>query len=245
MQQQPFLQLVLERLETGTPPELRPWHARQRHAMLQIHYGNPRVHYELWLQGRSGRAELGLHFEDEPERNQRWCAVFAARALELLEALGPTLELEDWTASWTRLHLTVPLRPLDAEFAAELAETFGRLIACTAADLRRGIVEAAIPRSGHLAPGARRLARVRRCSESACAHSARPRHAAVPRPRAAPSADALNRRRRLMAAGWPADCSADFRSSAPARGRRPRGRPSRRRWPRPRPRRRVSGRRRG
>src|SRR5579883_820366 len=132
MQLQPFLQEVLSRLEAEVPSTLRPWQARQRHAMLQIHYGNPRVHYELWLQSRSGRVEIGLHFEDEPERNQRWCALFAGRVLELLEALGPTVELEEWTASWARLHLTVPLRPLDDVFAADLAEHFGRLIAATA-----------------------------------------------------------------------------------------------------------------
>ncbi len=139
MQLQPFLSLVLSRLDAETPPELRPWQARQRHAMLQIHYGNPRVHYELWLQSRSGRVEVGLHFEDEPERNQRWCALFAGRVLELLETLGPTVELEEWTASWARLHLTVPLRPLDEAFAAELAGRFGRLIAATADSVRAGL----------------------------------------------------------------------------------------------------------
>lgn len=139
MQMQPFLQLVLSRIEAETPSELRPWHARQRHAMLQIHYGNPRVHYEVWLQGRSGRAEVGLHFEDEPERNQRWCALFADRVLELLEALGPAVELEEWTASWARLHLTVPLPALDDAFADELAARFGRLIAVTADSVRAGL----------------------------------------------------------------------------------------------------------
>ena len=139
MQMQPFLQLVLGRLEAETPPELRPWHARQRHAMLQIHYGNPRVHYELWLQSRSGRAEIGLHFEDEPERNQRWCALFAGRVFELLEALGPTVELEEWTANWARLHVTAPLRPLDDSFATELVGHFGRLIAATAQVVRAGL----------------------------------------------------------------------------------------------------------
>src|SRR5579885_315381 len=147
---QPFLQLVLSRLEAETPSALRPWHARQRHAMLQIHYGNPRVHYELWLQGRSGRAEIGLHFEDEPERNQFWCALFADRVLELLEALGPAVELEEWTASWARLHLTVPLRPLDEAFAAELADRFGRLIAATAQAVRAGVPATAASR--HRAP---------------------------------------------------------------------------------------------
>jgi hypothetical protein len=134
---QTFLQLVLERLEAGADPALRPWHARVRHRMLQLHYGNPRVHYELWLQTKTGRVELGLHFEDERSLNERWSALLAPHAWELQEALGPELDLEEWTASWMRLHLTVPNEPLTADFAADLATRFGALIAGTADIIRR------------------------------------------------------------------------------------------------------------
>jgi hypothetical protein len=135
---EPFLNLVLERLQLEAPAELRPWQARIRWRMLQIHYGNPRVHYELWLQNRTGRVEVGLHFEDEREVNERWCALIAERVLELQEALGPRLELEEWTATWMRLHLTVDLRPLEPAFADELASLFGQLIAITADLVRHG-----------------------------------------------------------------------------------------------------------
>jgi hypothetical protein len=138
MHYQPFLQLVLDRLERDATPALRPWHARIRHAMLQIHYGNPRVHYELWLQSRTQRAEIGLHFEDEPELNQRWAALFAERVFELQHAVGAGVELEEWTAAWTRLHLTVPMEPLEAPFSTDLAGHFGRLIAATADGVRSG-----------------------------------------------------------------------------------------------------------
>jgi hypothetical protein len=136
---QPFLELVLAQLTESAAASVGPWQSRVRHRMLQIHFGNPRVHYELWLQTKAGRVELGLHFEDQPELNLRWGARFAARVFELQEALGPEIELEEWTASWTRLHLTVPYEPLTAAFAAELAERFGRLIEATAEDVRRGL----------------------------------------------------------------------------------------------------------
>jgi len=146
MHAQPFLQLVLDQLERDAPAELRPWQARVRHGMLQIHYGNPRVHYELWLQSRTQRAEVGLHFEDEPEVNRRWGALYAERVFELQAALGPTVELEEWTAAWMRLHLTLPMAPLEPPFAGELATVFGALIAVTAADVRRGSLRAAASR---------------------------------------------------------------------------------------------------
>ena len=47
---------------------------------------------------------------------------------ELRAALGPAYELEDWTASWCRLHRTLPLRRLDAALAAEVGESLAALI---------------------------------------------------------------------------------------------------------------------
>jgi hypothetical protein len=133
-----FLSVVLDRLERDASPGIMPWESRLRFSMLQIHFGNPRVHYELWLQARTGRAELGLHFEDDAEVNAGWCARVAERVFELRDRVGPDLEPEDWTQSWQRLHFTVPLRPLDDGFARELSAAFGMLIEATHADLKAG-----------------------------------------------------------------------------------------------------------
>ena len=53
-----FLSVVLDRLEHDASPGVMPWESTLRLSMLQIHFGNPRVHYELWLQAKAGRAEL-------------------------------------------------------------------------------------------------------------------------------------------------------------------------------------------
>lgn len=142
VQGQTFLELVRERLESSNVAVLHSSNSHVRHGMLQIHFGNPRVHYELWLQRRTSRVELGLHFEDEPEANKRWCALFTAQVYELQELLGPLVELEEWTASWSRLHLTVPLEPLEPAFAERLAELLGRLIGATAMDVQAGLPQA-------------------------------------------------------------------------------------------------------
>jgi hypothetical protein len=149
-----FLGIVLDRLEREAAAGVLPWEARVRLSMLQIHFGNPRVHYELWLQGRTGRAEVGLHFEDDAEVNAAWCGQLAERVFELRHRVGPELEPEDWTQSWQRLHLTIPLRPLDESFATELSTAFGALIEATHEDLKAGPPHGLRVRTATVAPSA-------------------------------------------------------------------------------------------
>jgi hypothetical protein len=47
---------------------------------------------------------------------------------EIHSAIGPHYELEEWTASWTRLHETVPYDPPSAALAEDLAVRMSRLI---------------------------------------------------------------------------------------------------------------------
>jgi hypothetical protein len=102
-----------------------------QYAALQAHYGNPRVHYEVWLVRKTGRIEVGLHFEDERERNLRLALALAAHADVLRAAIGPEVELEEWTASWTRLHETLPLGPLTDELCDEVAARLAAIVAAT------------------------------------------------------------------------------------------------------------------
>ena len=89
---------------------------------MQLYRDDPRLHYEVWVQRKTGRIEVGLHFEGEQEANYRWAEALGRRVLELQAGLGPGVELEEWTRSWTRLHRTLPLRELDEELAGEVAE---------------------------------------------------------------------------------------------------------------------------
>ncbi len=89
--------------------------------ILQIHFGDPRVHFELQPQVARGIIELGLHFEGPVELNDRWAALVAGRATEIAAALGDSWELEEWTASWRRLHRTWPFSTLTVELGREVA----------------------------------------------------------------------------------------------------------------------------
>ena len=113
-----FLELVVEAalaaLESGQPEQ------RLRASLAQLYFGERDQHYEVWLRPTAGLVELGLHFEGPHEENLRRVAAVAEAMPLVAPALGPSVELEEWTESWTRVHETLPLQPLDEAFAAEL-----------------------------------------------------------------------------------------------------------------------------
>ena len=148
-----FLNAVRERAVARLPEELRGWRARVQYAALQAHYGNPRLHYEVWLVRKTGRIEIGLHIEAERETSRAWAAFLAAHADDLRAAIGPGVELEDWTASWSRLHETVPLGPLSEDLSDEVAARLAAIVAATQPLLAEAGANAARRRA---APGERR-----------------------------------------------------------------------------------------
>lgn len=91
-------------------------------SLLQVHFGNAAIHFEVWPQRKTGRLELGLHFEGDRADSYHWAEKLSAFAGTALAELGPDAEPEEWTASWARLHETWPLGVLTPELAVEVAE---------------------------------------------------------------------------------------------------------------------------
>jgi hypothetical protein len=121
-----FLLLTYDALGERLADDYRDHQWRLRWSLLQVYFESPAVHYEAWVQRKTGRIEIGLHFEGEPEANYRWAQALAPRALEIQARLGPGVELEEWTRSWTRLHET---RPLAGELTLELAQQVAERLA--------------------------------------------------------------------------------------------------------------------
>ena len=147
MRPQEFLSAVRERAAAQLPPDLRGWRARIMYASLQAHYGNPRVHYEVWLVRKTGRVEIGLHFEADKESNREWAGYLAEHADTLRAAIGPAVELEEWTASWARLHETLPLGPLDDQLCDAVAGRLATIVAATQPLLAEAGANTSRPRS--------------------------------------------------------------------------------------------------
>jgi len=137
MHLQTFLMHVHDTLAARLPKPLRRYKWRVRSSLLQVYFGEPAVHYEVWVQRKTGTIEVGLHFEGEREENYRWAETLASRAPEILGELGPSVELEEWTQRWTRLHESRPFgggdgwkpsRDLSEELAEQIGERLARFI---------------------------------------------------------------------------------------------------------------------
>ncbi|HEY5626059.1 MAG TPA: hypothetical protein VIT93_06195 [Dehalococcoidia bacterium] len=101
---------------------------RVRFVWLQVHFHSPKVHYEVCLTRKTERIEIGLHFEGPHDFSYRWAELIAPYMPEIQAQLGPQMELEEWTASWARLHETIPYDPPSPALASEIAGRLSRII---------------------------------------------------------------------------------------------------------------------
>jgi hypothetical protein len=125
-----FMELVEERTLAMLPADLRETcTSRVRFVWFQVHFHSPKVHYEVCLTRKTERIEIGLHFEGPHDFSYRWAERLAEHMLEVYANLGPEWELEEWTASWARLHTTIPYDPLSPALAEAIAERMSDLIA--------------------------------------------------------------------------------------------------------------------
>ncbi len=144
-----FLALVEARLPQALPPGYRGYTSRIAFGFVQAHYGDPRVHYECWVQRKTGLLEIGLHFEGHREFSYGWAAALAERMDDVMDGLTPAVELEEWTERWTRLHERWPAPQLDEALAARAAARLADYIV-----VLQPIVEALAPQFAALAPPA-------------------------------------------------------------------------------------------
>lgn len=124
-----FMHELQERTLERLPAALRKGCThRIRFVWFQLHFHSPKVHYEVCLTRKTERIEIGLHFEGPHDFSYRWCELMAEHMLEVQAELGPSWELEEWTASWARLHETIPYDPPSPALADEIATRLARLI---------------------------------------------------------------------------------------------------------------------
>jgi hypothetical protein len=104
------------------PSELKHFQAhRGPGRLLKVHYGRAQTHFEAWHHTRSGRLEVGLHFEAAPDLNWRARGFFAARLLEIKGQIF-SAELEPWDRGWCRIYETLPAAMLSDGLLGRAAE---------------------------------------------------------------------------------------------------------------------------
>ena len=136
-----FFADVVDDLRRLLPLDLAAFQHRAGMNLLKVHYGNERVHYEVWTDGQRGQIEVGLHFEDGPLSTAAYLAFFDAQIVELKHELGPQVELERWTPSWGHLYELHPLGRLDQT----AVDRVGRRLAAFVLTLQPLVAAAAIP----------------------------------------------------------------------------------------------------
>ena len=111
-----FLTEAAELIRTQLPADLRDVQVvGPVTSLVKFHYGNPKIHYEVWVRRRAGTIEVGLHFEAAPEENSRYLEHLISRYTNVIASLGPDVEPEQWTGSWTRVHQVFPYSTLDED----------------------------------------------------------------------------------------------------------------------------------
>ena len=127
----PFLAAAAREVTAYFIQHGNPVRSRVRSHLAQFWWGtDSSVHYEIAVHERSGRIELGLHFESNPTRNRSLYAGFYRYLLEIQNALGDGMWLEDWDKGWVRLYETQPLAPLDEARVYAVAGRFCEIMEC-------------------------------------------------------------------------------------------------------------------
>jgi hypothetical protein len=161
MKARQFLFACEDRALAALPAGLAPPERRVMWTILQLHYGDPAVHFELQPQVSRGLVELGLHFEGPVERNDAWAALVASHADSLQPALGPEWELEAWTASWRRLHRVFRFERLTSALMEDVASELASAITVLGPLVAESPL-AALPAAAAPAPAPARRPRRRR-----------------------------------------------------------------------------------
>ena len=123
-----FLEAVANGTRQALPDTYQNFKSRQRGSMVQIWYGRPQIHYEVWVQGGRNRLEVGLHFEASKPVNDRLIRYLAQRFIGVQASIGPNLELEQWTHNWGRVHQFVAYDKLDEELTHTVATELAQMI---------------------------------------------------------------------------------------------------------------------
>jgi hypothetical protein len=128
MRIQQFQVFLVEQTRQQLPRALKHFEPRSFFTIVKLSYKNPRLHYEVWVRGKERLIEVGLHLEADKATNDALLAHFNARAVEIHAELGPRIEIEQWTNSWSRVHEVVPYAALNEELVNLLAGKLARMI---------------------------------------------------------------------------------------------------------------------
>ena len=130
MRSSDFMKAIPDATRPHLPPVLRDFRWTARSWLVQIHYGHPRLHYEVWSLSRRNLLELGLHFEHRNRSvNARLLDHFDAHAVAIKAELGEGVEVEPWDKGWAKVYETLPLEPFEPAYLEIVAVRLAQMMA--------------------------------------------------------------------------------------------------------------------
>jgi hypothetical protein len=127
-----FLQTLPDVVIAQLPQPLQGIKVRQPWRWLvQFHYGEPRLHYEISRTRTRPGLELGFHCEARDKRLNRFLLDgFRRHLFEIKAELGESIEAEMWDRGWTKIYEILPEAELTPEFQAEVGARLAQFIIC-------------------------------------------------------------------------------------------------------------------
>ena len=139
-----FLQSLPGVVVVKLPASLQTIQSRQPWQwLLQFHFGEPALHYEISPALRRPGWELGFHFEaKDSELNRFLLKGFRRHLFEIKSTLGEQIEAEMWDRGWAKIYEVYPHKQLTPAYQAAVGARLAEIIICLHpiyADLRAAV----------------------------------------------------------------------------------------------------------
>ncbi len=127
-----FLQTMPDVVIPLLPKPLQGIQSRQPWRWLvQFHYGEPRLHYEIAKAQRQGGWELGFHCEARDKHlNRVLLDGFRRHLFEIKDTLGGSMEAEMWDRGWTKIYEVYPDADLNTDYQQQIGRRLAEIITC-------------------------------------------------------------------------------------------------------------------
>lgn len=127
-----FLRTMPEAVTPHLPPTLQRIKSRQPWQwLIQFHYGEPTLHYEIARAKWRAGLEIGFHCESrDKDLNRFLLDGFRHHLFEIKDVLGESVEAEMWDKGWTKIYEVYPEEALTADYQAKVGRRAADFIVC-------------------------------------------------------------------------------------------------------------------
>lgn len=132
MSQQIFIKTLPDVMIPHLPSKLQTIQVRQPWRwLIQFHFGETRLHYELSRIARRDAWEIGFHFESSDKQLNRFLLMgFRRHLFEIKDVLGEQFEAEMWDKGWAKVYEVVPLEAYTDAHQTHIGQRLAKVITC-------------------------------------------------------------------------------------------------------------------